>query len=269
MRARASSRLLAVLGDPVEHSLSPAMFGAAVAALALDAVYVALHVAPADLATVLATFRAVGGAGNITIPHKTAALELVDQPTDLARRAGAVNTFWSDHGTLAGDNTDVIGVRETVEALGAAPPWLLAGTGGSARAVAVAAADTGATLLVRSRDPERARAFCAWAIGLGAAARPDDGSPAGTAINATPLGLGARDPAPIPAERMDGVRAAVDLVYHRNETPWIRDCRARGMAAVDGHAMLVAQGVAAFRRFFPGIDPPREIMAAAVQRGAA
>ncbi len=268
MSARATSRLLAVLGDPVEHSLSPAMFGAAITALDLDAVYVALHVSADQLGTVLAALRAVGGAGNVTIPHKGAALALVDDPTPLATRVGAVNTFWCENGRLAGDNTDVVGIADTVASLGSPGPWLLQGTGGSARAVAVAAADGNVELLVRSREPSRAEAFVAWAASIGAAARPDDGRPAGTAINATPLGLRATDPAPIPLDRLTGVAAVVDLVYAPSDTAWVRGCRTRGIRAVDGRAMLVAQGVAAFRRFFPGIAPPDEIMLAAVRSAA-
>ncbi|HKI94317.1 MAG TPA: shikimate dehydrogenase [Gemmatimonadales bacterium] len=265
MPARATSRLLAVLGDPVEHSLSPAMFGAAITALGLDAVYVALRVPTDQLETVLAAFRAVGGAGNVTIPHKAAALALMDDPTPLATRVGAVNTFWCENGRLAGDNTDVAGIRETVASLGSSGPWLVQGTGGSARAVAVAAADRDVELLVRSRDPARAERFVAWARAAGAAALPDDGRPVGTAINATPLGLRSTDPAPIPLDRLGDVQAVIDLVYGPNETAWVRGCRTRGIRAVDGRTMLVAQGVAAFRRFFPHVTPPDEIMTAAVR----
>lgn len=269
MIVRASSRLLAVLGDPVAHSVSPAMHNAAIAALGLDAVFVALRVPLDDVAAVFRALRAVGGAGSVTVPLKTAATAAMDQLTELATRTGAVNTFTVERGQLVGDNTDVSGVRAAITALGAAPPWLVAGTGGAARAVAVAAADEGATLLVRSRTSDRADAFCRWAMGAGARARRDDGSPVGTVINATPLGMRAGDPSPIPVERFAGARAALDLVYGSGETEWVRACRQAGLVAADGRAMLVEQGIAAFARFFPGVHPPRDIMVAAVTRALA
>jgi len=97
-------------------------------------------------------------------------------------------------------------------------------------------------------------------------AHPDDGQSAATAINATPLGLRAGDPPPVPADRLDGCHAVFDLVYAPNETAWVRSCRARGLRAADGRGMLVAQGAYAFERFFPGVAAPRDIMAAAVRQ---
>ena len=158
MEISASTRLLVVIGDPVAHSLSPSMHNAACRALGLDAVYVALHVPPASLTTVLEMQRAIGGAGNVTVPHKEAVEGSVARKTDVCARVGACNTFWTEDGALVGDNTDVAGVRATLEQLGVGSGekrWLVVGTGGSARAVAVTAADAGATLWVRSRNAER------------------------------------------------------------------------------------------------------------------
>lgn len=267
MSVGAASRVLAVLGDPVAHSLSPAMHNAAITVLGLDAVYVALHTPAARLPRVLPVLGELGIAGNLTVPHKVAALGLVDRPTAIARRAGAVNTFWPVDGRLHGDNTDVGGVLDALDALEAAGPWLLAGTGGAARAVAVAAADRGVALLVRSREPHRAREFADWARTLGVTARPDDGASAGTAINTTPLGLDPADPFPIPEDRWGSCEAALDLVYHAGETTWVRAAREAGLRAADGRAMLVAQGLRAFARFFPEAGaPPRAVMEAALRR---
>jgi len=268
----ASARLLAVLGDPVAHSLSPVMHNAAIDALGLDAVYVALRTPAAELATVLRALAAVDAAGNVTVPHKAAVEGYVARKTELCQRVGACNTFWTERGALVGDNTDVPGVVAALRALGGgaerAERWLLIGTGGSARAVAIAAADAGARLRVRSRDPGRARDFVAWAAARGAAAdaAAERGEPCDVVINATPMGLTAKDAMPISPSALNGARAALDLVYARGETPWVRALRGTGLAAADGREVLVHQGAAAFSRFFPNETPPVEVMRAAVAR---
>jgi len=265
----ASTRLLGVIGDPIAHSLSPTMYNAAFRALGLDAVYVALPTPAAALSSLLSALVSVGAAGNITVPHKEAVERCCARKTDLCARVGACNTFWTEHGQLVGDNTDVPGVLAALRALGGdgAGRWLVLGTGGSARAVAVAAAEARAELHIRSRDPERARAFARWAEGVGASAHAARG-PVATeiVINATPLGLEERDPLPLAAEEMPQVTTALDLVYAPGETRWVRMLRARGVAAADGREMLVRQGAAAFTRFFPGQTAPVEVMRAAVNR---
>jgi shikimate dehydrogenase len=258
--------VLAVVGHPVAHSLSPEMHNAALAGLGLDAVYVAVDVEPSALPHVLRAFEAVGIAGNITVPHKIQSANLLFRKTEVATDLEAVNTFWADGNRLVGDNTDVAGVLDALDELDAAGPWLVAGTGGSARAVAAAARDAGVTLVVQSRDPRRAADFVTWAKRIGADAVEDDGRAIGTAINATPLGLGRGDPPPVAPERLDGCPVALDLVYARGQTAWCRMLRARGLRVADGRAVLVGQGAKAFQRFFPEVDPPREIMRAAVER---
>ncbi|HEY6807916.1 MAG TPA: hypothetical protein VI160_03930 [Gemmatimonadales bacterium] len=268
MRRGAETRLLALIGDPVAHSLSPAMHAAAIAALGLDAVYVALRTPAESVPTVMAALTAVGAAGNVTVPHKAAVERCVARKTDTAARAGACNTFWVDQGQLVGDNTDVAGVEGALAALGAADAarWLVIGTGGSARAVAVAAARHGRALGVRSRSPERARAFAAWAAGtlglsVDAVHGPGDWD---LAINATPLGLAESDPLPLTVKELGKKTTVLDLVYRAGETRWVREARAAGRAAADGREMLVCQGAAAFERFFSGVAAPVDVMRAAV-----
>jgi shikimate dehydrogenase len=263
---RGSTRVLAIVGHPVAHSLSPEMHNAACAALGLDAVYVALDVDPSALPNVLRGFEAVGISGNVTVPHKIQAANLLFRKTDIATDLEAVNTFWPDGNRLIGDNTDVAGVLDAVHQLDAPGPWLVAGTGGSARAVAAAARDVSTTLLVQSRDARRASDFVAWARRIGVDAVDDDGRQIGTAINATPLGLHSEDPLPIAPDRLAGCAAALDLVYAPGETRWCDTLRTQGLRVADGRLMLVGQGLGAFRRFFPDVDPPREVMKAAVER---
>lgn len=258
--------MLAVVGDPVAHSLSPIMHNAAMTALGLDAVYVAIRADRGALPHVMRSFEAVGISGNVTVPHKLTVASLLIRVTLLAKEIEAVNTFWPEGGRLVGDNTDVAGVVDALDALDAAGPWLLAGTGGSARAVAAAARATGTTLVVLSRTPARAEAFVGWARGIGVDAHVDDGRPVVTAINATPLGLADDDPLPLTPERLDGCRAALDLVYAAGLTRWCRACQTRGLRVADGRRMLVAQGAHALERFFPEVKAPRDIMLAAVER---
>jgi len=268
LRVRGTSRVIAVLGDPVAHSISPEMQNAAIAVLGLNAVYVAFRVPPSALPAALETCAALEIAGNLTVPHKATAVASIGLLSPLAGRLGAVNTFWAEAGRLHGDNTDVAGLADVLAHLEAPAPWLVRGTGGSARAVVAAAAGMRVPVLVASRSPDRAHAFCAWAREYDGTLEivPDDGRTAGTAINATPLGLGAADPAPIARDRLSGTHVALDLVYGPGETAWVRDCRARGLVAADGRELLLAQGAHAFERFFPGQRAPREQMRAAVHR---
>ena len=276
MEVSADTRLLAVIGDPVAHSLSPLMQNAAIRALGLDAVYVALRAPASALPALFGALAAVGGAGNVTVPHKEAAERCVARKTDLCERVGACNTFWTEHGALVGDNTDVAGILACLRQLGVdgggrrgggGGRWLVVGTGGAARAVAVAAAEVKAELHVLSRDAGRARAFADWARSRGAQAEPARGAlEPDVAINATPLGLQKKDPLPFDPDRTRRLGAALDLVYAPGGTPWVRLLRAAGVRAQDGREVLVRQGAAAFGRFFPGHAAPVEVMRAAVNR---
>ena len=275
MEVSADTRLLVLLGDPVAHSLSPVMHNAAIHALGLDAVYVALATPAATLPGLLAVLPAVGGggAGNVTVPHKEATERCLARKTELCARVGACNTFWTERGVLVGDNTDVAAILTALRQLGAdggGGNWLVIGTGGAARAVAVAAATAKANLHVVSRDAARARAFSDWARSAGARAEPARGAlQPDVAINATPLGLKEADPLPLDPERggkSGRLAAALDLVYAPGGTRWTRTLRAAGVPTQDGREVLVQQGAAAFDRFFPDRAAPVEVMRAAVDR---
>jgi shikimate dehydrogenase len=239
------------------------MHNAAFRMLGIDAVYVALHCTADDVPSVMRVLVREGGGGNVTVPHKATAARAVSRPSELVGRLGACNTFWGEDGGLAGDNTDVAGVLSALEWL-AVPegPWLVVGTGGSARAVAAAAVAAGARLAVRSRDADRAQEFLGWATSIGVT--PASAEECVACINATPLGLAAGDGLPLGCDDVPSARVALDLVYAPGETPWVQACRERGLRAADGREMLVAQGAAAFERWFPSKRAPVEVMRAAV-----
>ncbi len=259
-----NTRVFAVLGAPVSQSLSPIMHNAAMRVLGLDAVYVALPCGDAAVAALIATLTAAGGGGSVTRPHKSRAAASVSRPTELVRTLDACNTFWRENGASAGDNTDVAGVLHATEIVGGGQVWAIAGTGASARAVVEAARTVGARVAVRSRSERRAESLVGYAKSreVEVAPLPD----ADLLINATPLGWQDDDPMPFDGADLPRARAAVDMVYRPGESPWIRDVRVRGLSAVDGREMLLGQGVAAFRRWFPRHEPPMEVMRAAVEQ---
>lgn len=257
------SRVLVILGNPVSHSLSPAMHNAAFRALGMTAVYVPLRCRAEDLASLLRGIAHAGGGGNVTVPHKEIAAQSVDTTRELVQTVEACNTFWNEDGKTVGDNTDVPGLLEALHQLEVRQePWFIQGTGGGARAAAVAAAQHGVPIAVGSRDPRRQNEFEHWIGSRGVALA--EASSCRVLINTTPLGLNPADPLPIDVGRFPRADVAFDMVYAPGETSWIRSVRPRVRRSADGRAMLVAQGAAAFERWFPGKRAPVEVMRAAV-----
>ena len=239
------------------------MQNAAFRALGLKAVYVPIPCSGDDLGPLIQALTRAGGGGNVTVPHKEPAARAVNRCLELAQAVGACNAFWGDDGTSVGDNTDVHGVREALRELEAPDaPWLIAGTGGAARAAVIAARDAGVAVAVSSRDPDRQRAFESWVTSQNVSITTRD--ECGVAINSTPLGLKAGDPLPIAVDTAPKLEVALDMVYAAGETQWVRTIRPRVRSAADGRTMLVAQGAAAFQCWFPRRHAPIEIMRAAV-----
>lgn len=271
----ASTRLFALLGDPVEHSLSPGMWGPAFREAGIDAVYLALRCGPDEVAGLMRGLALAGGGGNVTLPHKARALAAADQATEAARRTGAANTFWAEDDEVWADNTDVDGVRASLDALfpGGVDgrTALLLGAGGAARAALVALLDGGiGRALILNRTPDRARALVdelgdpRLDMADGATEGGVEGAgPVDLVVHATSLGIREGDPLPMDPARLGGGPALLDLVYGSDTagTPLVQAARAAGLAAIDGREMLIGQGVAAFQRWFG-----REAPAAAMRR---
>jgi shikimate dehydrogenase len=259
---RGGTRVFALLGNPVRHSVSPAMHEAAFRALGLDARYLALEVKTDELGPLMRTLVRSGGGGNLTVPHKRAGARFAVGRDGV--RLPSCNTFWGSGTEIIGADTDSAGIQSAWKSVGApGGDWLVLGTGGSALAAARAAAAVGARVRVRSRTPARAEAFGREIAELGSVPADGDGPP-GVVINCTPLGLRPDDPHPIPVAEVPLGAAAIDLVYARDGTRWTRALAERGTPAVDGRGVLVGQGAAAFECWFPGLQAPVEVMHAAV-----
>ena len=274
MNITSSTRVIALLGDPVGHSLSPVIHNAAFAHAGVDGVYVAVRCAGDDLFGFMRGLSRAGGGGNITLPHKEKAASVVDVPSDAVRRTGACNTFWGGpDGRVHGDNTDVEGVRRSLRGFVGAPRGmrvLLLGGGGAARATLMGLLEEDvAEVVLLNRSTERARAV-ARRIG-GQKARVAllheelRGQSFDLAINATRLGLNPGDPAPFDFEILTRVGAAMDLVYGQKPTPFVKAAEEFGIRAVDGGEMLVQQGAASFERWW-GAGAPVEAMRAAYKK---
>jgi shikimate dehydrogenase len=267
MRVTATTRVFALLGDPVAHSLSPLFQNAAMRADARDALYVALRCGEADVATLMRVLAAAGGGGNVTVPHKRAAAAALDVATAAVARTGACNTFWALDGALHGDNTDVAGFADAVrDFVGrvAGMRVLLLGAGGAAAAALCALLDGDVAFVeVRSRRRERALALCA--SGDDARCTAGESHDRGAAgfdlvVNATPLGMRDADAAPLPV--CAGMPPLFDTVYRPGATAWVRAARAHGVPAVDGREMLLQQGAAAYTRWFDAPAPLATMRAA-------
>jgi shikimate dehydrogenase len=264
MRVTASTRVFALLGDPVSHSLSPRMHNAGFRAAGIDAVYVALRTMPGDLHAQMRMLTANGGGGNVTVPHKQHAATGPGSRDARVQLLGAANIFGVAGDGMCLGNCDVDGILGAIDQLGIdARPWCVIGTGGSARAVAGAARERGVALAVRSRDAATAAAFSSWASSIGVAlAVPDE---CGVIVNATPLGLRDHDALPADPGSLPPTASVLDLVYRdRHPTPWVAACAARGMRGLDGKAVLLAQGIACWRWWFPDVATPTEVLRAAV-----
>ncbi len=271
----AKTRVLALLGNPVEHSLSPIIQNAAFDEAGVDGVYVALRCEASDLASFMLALGRAGAGGNVTLPHKEKAVLVLDRWSEAVTRTGACNTFWGEGGEVCGDNTDVEGFRRALRHfLGGSPEGfrvLLLGAGGAARASLAALLDAGVEdVLMLNRSTERARAVARRLGGdrvrVAEAPRALDDGVFDLVVNATRLGLSPDDRLPMDLGRVARAGAVMDLVYGPSTTPFVRSAERFGIRAVDGREMLVQQGAVAFERWWgqpAPVDAMRKAMAAA------
>ena len=259
--ANTGARVFALLGDPVDHSLSPLIQNAAIRAAGVNGQYVAQRCHADDVQAAMRALARAGGGGNVTIPHKGTAAAALDVKSEAVERTGACNTFWQVDGRLAGDNTDVPGFERALAAFIGDPQGarvLLLGAGGGAAAalLALLQANVG-SVTVLNRTAARAHELVARIAPAGDARVRVAVTPVEVgadrfdlAVNATSLGLHAGDPLPLPVGGATRYGAAFDMVYGAAGTAWTRAAEAAGIRATDGREMLLQQAAVAFERWW-------------------
>ena len=255
-------RTIALIGDPVAQSPSPAMHRAAFMATGVELDYVAERVTLEELPGAFDRLREQHIGLNVTIPLKEAVVPLLDEVHDDAAQTGSVNTVVFAEGLAVGESTDGAGFMAALARTGAPSPSraMILGAGGAARAVGAALLGAGANVTIAARDPERAAAVAhdleASGIPLEAQALAPVLAAADLLVNATPLGQ--RSPLPVGVELHPGL-TVFDLVYRPRVTRLLAAARVVGCRTVEGVEMLVEQGARSFE-IWTGVRAPTEAM---------
>jgi shikimate dehydrogenase len=272
------TKICALIGDPVEHSMSPAIHNVAFREMGLDYVYVTFRVKAEDVPAAVEGMKALDIRGlSVTMPHKVAVPKLLDKLDPLAEKIGAINTIVNDDGVLTGYNTDATGFLQAMLERGFEPKEkniVVLGAGGASRAVSFVLADRGANLTILNRLEE-----FDWAVELARRLSQAFGKSvealelnrdnltkaigkADILVNATSVGM---DPnineTPVPAELLKPGMVVYDIIYNPIKTKLLKEAESVGAEIISGVDMLVWQGVMAFEKW-TGKKPPFEPMKA-------
>ncbi|MFC1692797.1 shikimate dehydrogenase [Candidatus Latescibacterota bacterium] len=277
MKISGTTALYGIIGDPIEHTLSPLMHNSTIAEMGIDAVYVPFHVKPHDLEQAVRGMKVFDIKGlNVTAPHKTRVIEFLDRITDDAEAIGAVNTIINDNDILTGDNTDVYGFLKCLEKGGIEnlPERVcVIGAGGAARGVVYACAkkDEVTEIVIINRTLARAEKLAAdlsQVSGTSITTMPAEKKvfesmlpSAGLIINTTSVGMYPQvdvSPVPDPAVFHDK-QVVCDIIYNPLETSFLKDAALKGAHTVGGLGMLVYQGARSLS-LWSGMDAPVEAM---------
>ncbi|MGB2813800.1 MAG: shikimate dehydrogenase [Dehalococcoidales bacterium] len=274
------TRICGIIGDPVEHSMSPVMHNAAFEALGLDYAYLSFHVRGEELKEAINGMRALNIAGlNVTIPHKMAVTPFLDKLDPLAERMGAVNTITNENGKLAGYNTDASGFLQALRSQGVEPDGksiVMLGAGGAAKGISFILAGTGASLVILNRTLSRAEELASKvaqyyhqkieAMTLNEANLKRAFERADVLVNTTSVGMVPDvDRTPVPGKLLNSRLAVSDIVYNPLETRLLREAKAAGARTINGLDMLVWQGALAFEKW-TGQEAPFEVMRQAAMK---
>ncbi len=266
MNSNGRKKLAGVMGWPIKHSLSPRLHGFWLRKHNINGAYLPLPIAPNSLDHALRALPRLGYCGvNLTLPHKEAALSILDQVDDVARRIGAVNTvFVSRDGSLQGTNTDGLGFIENIRTNAATwsaseGPAVVLGAGGSARAVVAGLVDSGCREIILVNRTRRKAETLARHIGgpitvRSWSERHEALTSATLLVNTTTLGMSAQPPLDVDLTGLPSAAIVTDLVYTPLETQLLSEARNRGNPVVDGLGMLLYQAVPGFEGWF-GIRP--------------
>ncbi len=268
------TRITAIFGDPVDHSLSPAMHNAAYAALGLDRAYVAFRVTPRDLADAVRAIPALGILGvNLTVPHKEPAASMMHALSDEAKLLGAVNCVVNRGGELFGDNSDARGLERDLRTRRVNirdKTAIVIGAGGAGAAATFGCWRLGANeIILVNRTRERAEALAdrfrrtdAPAIAVRGLDALSDGallSEVAAIINATSMGLTTAEFAKLDYASTPASCFFYDTIYSAKPTAFLKPAIALGRKHADGAGMLAGQGEIAFE-LFNGVAAPRGLM---------
>ena len=270
------TRIVGVIGDPIEHSRSPQMHNAALAKADLDYVYVPFHVRPDDLADAIAGFKALNVVGiNVTLPHKQAVIPYLTSISREAELIGAVNTLTFVDGNIHGDNTDAPGVLKALEengnmSLPVGEHIVVLGAGGAARAVVVAFALSGvASITIANRTVEKAVSLAEemdqktgvsmQGMGLADERLPLTVRQSHLLVNTATTSMDVTQPLLISADWLQPNTIVYDIVYTPPVTPLMQAATERGCQTLGGIGMLIHQGAIAFEKW-TGATPCTETM---------
>ena len=270
------TKVCGVIGDPVEHSMSPVMHNAAFKKLGVDYLYVPFRVRKEELGKAIEGVRALNIRGlNVTIPHKVTIIPFLDELDTLAEQIGAVNTIVNNEGVLRGYNTDATGFLQALLEKDIEPKGknvVILGAGGASRAISFILAERGANLVILNRLLE-----LDWAEELARRISEDFGKEvealelneknlarvlekANILVNATSVGMSPDvDETPVPARLLKPGLVVFDIVYNPIETRLLREAEATGAQTISGLDMLVWQGALAFEQW-TGLKAPVDVM---------
>ncbi len=280
MQITGHTKIVGIIGAPIEHSRSPQIHNAAITALSLDYVYVPFHVQPDNLGAAIEGFKAASVVGiNVTIPHKQNVIPYLDEISREATLIGAVNTLIFKDGAISGENTDAPGFLQAMQEEGLDVPQggsaVIIGAGGSARAVVVALALAGVrTICITNRTVSRAVALATdlsektdasiYGIGLDDPKLPNTVGASQLIVNTASTSMDVSHPLLIDPEWLAPQSIVYDIVYTPPETRLLQAAAEKGCHTIGGLGMLVHQGAIAFERW-TGVNPPVETMRQALQ----
>ncbi|MDH5795825.1 MAG: shikimate dehydrogenase [Candidatus Bathyarchaeota archaeon] len=285
MKISGRTRVCGLIGDPVEHSLSPSIQNAAFRSLGLDYVYVVLRVSKESLEDAILGMRGLGFRGlNVTMPHKIDVIRHLDELDETARNVGSVNTILNRNGLLIGYTTDGIGALRALRHNGVDPSGkkiVLLGAGGASRSVSFTLAKEASEIIILNRTVEKAERLAndlTFLLGDEAKVRAEglsDGNlrkesmDADILVNATSIGMHPKEEeTPVDRHFLRSKLVVFDLVYEPFETRLLREAREVGARTLDGLTMLVHQGAASFE-IWTGVSAPIEVLMKAALGGLA